>query len=108
MISKARPTDRINNLIQNGLGHDLNKLSYYRIVMQDPHMGFFNTVYREFAVEIMNNTLNYVLNDNVLYQRLRQLLLADQRKKQRRNEEIEVVHDINTTVKVIKKVVRET
>lgn len=77
MISNSKPVNRIDTLIQDGLGRNINKLPYYRIVMTDPHSGFYNTVYREYAVEIMNNLLNYVLNDNQMFQRLRQLLQAE-------------------------------
>jgi hypothetical protein len=77
MISNSKPVSRIDTLIQDGLGHDLRRLPYYRIVMTDPHAGFYNTIYREYAVEIMNNLLNYVLNDSQMFNRLRQLLQAE-------------------------------
>jgi|SRR6516225_3951305 hypothetical protein len=104
MISHRKPVDRITQLIQSGLGRNLKKLPYYRIVMQDPRAGFYNTVYREYAVEIFNNLLDYTLNDAQLYSRLRQLLLNDNRK----HEEAEIVEDSSQkTVKNIKRMLVE-
>lgn len=76
MISNGKPVAKIDDLIQSGLG-DINRIAYYRVVMMDPHAGFYNTVYREYATDVYNKLLDYVLNDNQLYTRLRQLLLAE-------------------------------
>jgi hypothetical protein len=79
-VSNRKPIDRITQLIQSGLGHDLQKLTYYRQVMIDPRSAFFNGVYREYAAEILNNLLNITLNDVTTYNRVRQILLAQQHK----------------------------
>jgi hypothetical protein len=81
---------RITQIIQSGLGSDPRKLSYYRQVMIDPRAGFFNLSYRDYALEIYNNLLNYMLNDVQLYTRLRQLLIQKNRKmSMKAHEELE-------------------
>ena len=81
---------RITQIIQSGLGSDPRKLPYYRQVMIDPRAGFFNLSYRDYALEIYNNLLNYMLNDPQLYSRLRQLLIQQNRKmSMKTHEELE-------------------
>ena len=80
MLSNRKPIDRITQLIQSGLGHDLQKLTYYRQVMIDPRSAFFNGVYREYAAEILNNLLSITLNDVTTYNQVRRILLAQQHK----------------------------
>ena len=75
-----KPIDRITQLIQSGLGRDLQKLTYYRQVMIDPRSAFFNGVYREYAAEILNNLLDITLNDVTTYNQVRRILLARQHK----------------------------
>jgi len=79
-MKHSKPIDRINQLIQMGLGRDIHKVAYYRLVIIDPRTGFNNTIYREYAVEIMNSLLDYTLNDTMMYNRLRQLLLEQNQK----------------------------
>ena len=116
MISRRKPTDRITQLIQSGLGSDLKKLTYYRQVMVDPRAGFYNMVYRNYAVEIFENLVSYVLNDAQLYNRLRQLLLTHREEFQQESEENKRIVETNpwasttmTTeelVKTLKKVLK--
>ncbi len=100
MISRRKPTDRITQLIQSGLGSDLKKLTYYRQVMVDPRAGFYNMVYRNYAVEIFENLVSYVLNDAQLYNRLRQLLLTHREEFQQESEENKRI--VETLKKVLK------
>jgi hypothetical protein len=79
MIGHLRSITQIDALIQAGLGRNINKLDWYREVMLDPRSGFYNVNYRDYAVEIFNNLLDYVLNDMALYHRLRTDLLSDNR-----------------------------
>jgi hypothetical protein len=102
MIPHSRPIGAITQLLQSGLIDDITKLPYGRQVMIDPRSGFYNPIYREYAVDIMNKLLDIVLNDGQTYNRVRQLLLQDHRKYEENlnNEE-------KSVVKTIKKISKE-
>ncbi len=74
-----KPVDRINILLQEGLGKNIRQIALYRQVMQNPTSAFTNLVYRPYAIEILENLLNYALNDVPTFNRLRQLLLQEKR-----------------------------
>lgn len=80
MISNSKPLSNINMLLQLGLINDIKKITYGRICMQDPHQGIYSMVYRSLTEEIYNKLLDYVLNDMVMFNRLRQLLMQDHHK----------------------------
>ena len=104
MISNRKPIDRVTQLVQSGLGHDLQKLTYYRQVMIDPRSAFFNGIYREYGVEILNNLLNIVLNDNTTYNRVRQILLDKQHKTAHKTKSFD--SSAKQRVQTIKKAMR--
>ena len=78
MLNEApnRGMDKIDFLIRNGLGSDLSRMSYYRQIIQNPQQAIRNVVFQKYAAEVLNNLLNYVFKDPVLYNRLRQLLVS--------------------------------
>jgi hypothetical protein len=90
MISHAKPIDRITMLLQAGLTDDLRKLAYYRIAMQDPTVGFNNIIYRTAAAHVLDKLLDYVLNDTALFNRIRQLLQADNKISKKAYESLEI------------------
>ena len=74
--SQNRSMDKINFLIQNGLGSDVSRLSYYRNIIQNPQQAIQSVIMRKYAGEILNNLLGFVFSDSVMYNRLRQLLVS--------------------------------
>jgi hypothetical protein len=74
--SQNRSMDKINFLIQNGLGSDISRLSYYRQIIQNPQQAIQSVIMRKYAAEVLNNLLGFVFSDSVMYNRLRQLLVS--------------------------------
>ncbi|SRR6266705_769294 len=74
--SQNRSMDKINFLIQNGLGSDVSRMSYYRQIIQNPQQAIQSVIMRKYAGEILNNLLGFVFSDSVMYNRLRQLLIS--------------------------------
>lgn len=70
---------QIDQLISAGLGN-IKKLSYYRIILSDPDTGVTNMNYRSLTIQLLKRLFPMILNDQVLYNRLRSLLLADNKK----------------------------
>ena len=70
---------QIDQLVTSGLA-PVKKLSYARIVLTDVKAGITSMVYRDLSIKIFQKITNYILNDQVLYNRLRSLLLADNKK----------------------------
>src|SRR5262249_21121790 len=66
----------IDQLVEAGLA-PIKKLPYARIVLSDVQQGITSMVYRNLAIEMFSKITNYILNDQILYQRLRQLLMND-------------------------------
>lgn len=64
---------QIDLLVESGLA-PIKKLPYARIVMSDVSTGITNMVYRNLAIEIWSKIGKFVLNDSILYNRLRNLL----------------------------------
>ena len=64
---------QIDLLIEAGLA-PIKKLAYARIVLSDVPTGIKNMVYRELAIRMWGKIGHYILNDSILYNRLRVLL----------------------------------
>ncbi len=86
---------QIDQLILSGLGNK-RELPYWRIIMTDPVSAITNMVYRNLTIRLYTKLLKYILTDQIIYQRLRTLLLADN--SWRQNEE---KHSILPTIKEI-------
>jgi hypothetical protein len=71
-----RGTDKIDFLIKHGLGSDQSKLPYYRTIIQNPQQAAQSVVLRKYMAEVFDNLLKLVFEDAVLYNRVRQLLVA--------------------------------
>ena len=65
---------QIDQLVSSGLA-PVKKLPYARIVMSDVDAGITNMNYRNLAIRIWSRISNFLLTDQVLFNRLRQLLL---------------------------------
>lgn len=76
-MQTTKPLNQIDQLLKDGLCPDIQKINWYRQVLQNPQGSFNNTIYRNIAGEVFDKLLNYVLNDSILFNRLRQDLLAD-------------------------------
>lgn len=76
-------------LLQAGLVDDIRKLAYFRIAMQDPKAGFTNVIYRDAAAHVLDKLLDYVLNDTATFNRLRQLIQADNKISKKAYESLE-------------------
>jgi len=63
----------IDMLVQAGLC-PVRKLPYARVVLGDVSAGLNQYVYRDLAVKIYSKISNFILNDQILYQRMLQLL----------------------------------
>ena len=66
----------IDQLIEAGLA-PIKKLTYARIVLNNPHEGIYSMVYRDLAANIFTKITDYILNDSILFNRLRQLLMQE-------------------------------
>ena len=71
-----RGIDKIDFLIKHGLGSDQSKLSYYRQIIQNPQNSAQSVVLRKYMAEVFDNLLDLVFSDSVVYNRIRQLLVA--------------------------------
>jgi hypothetical protein len=100
MRNNRKPVDKIQQLLQDGLAKDQTKIAYYRVVIEDPRMGFNNTIYRQYAADVFNTMINYILNDPVMYNRFRQDLIQDNRNYE------EVVTTRPDTVRILKELGR--
>lgn len=67
---------QIDLLVESGLA-PIKKLPYARIVLGDVPQGITSMVYRDLAIEIFSKITDHILNDSILYQRLRQLLMQE-------------------------------
>lgn len=89
----------IDQLVESGLCSK-KKLPYARIVLSDVNQEIKSMVYRDLAVEIFTKLTNLILNDQVLYQRTRQLLMSQH------HEETENIKE-KKTLETIRKLVKE-
>jgi len=64
---------QIDRLVEAGLA-PIKKLPYARIILSDVPTGIKNMVYRELAIRIFSEITKYCLNDQIMFNRLRQLL----------------------------------
>ncbi len=78
-IEESREVPRIDLLIRAGLG-EADQIVYYRRAMQDPHSVVTNPVYREMVAEVLDELLEIVFDDQVLFNRVRQNLETKNRK----------------------------
>lgn len=95
--------DKINQLLQAGLAKNLKRIDYYRVVMMNPRSSLNTTVYRNLAADILDTLVDQVLNDSVLYNRLRQNLLVKNRKA---GQSTNVKVPKNVTLKEIRKIIK--
>lgn len=69
------PIEKINQLLQLGLGSGPKRLAWDRVILSQPAENWLNnSVYRNSASVILDKLINFSLNDQIMYQRLRQIL----------------------------------
>jgi hypothetical protein len=101
----------IDQLIQSGLGN-VKKLAYYRIILSDPESGVKNMVYRDLTIDLCKKLFGYAINDPIIFNRLRQLLLQRNEGRDTRigtdaYRDLAVKLTPGQTVKIIKKAAKK-
>jgi hypothetical protein len=81
-----RPTQRCDFLVKMGLG-DIEHLTWYRNALQDPSICINSAQYRPVVAEVLDQLLDLILADPVLYNRLRMQLLQNREREQ--SEEVD-------------------
>jgi hypothetical protein len=70
----ARPTAKLDYLVKIGLG-DKRYITFYRNALKDPSICVNNATYRPVVARLLNELLDIIMGDPVLYNRLRMQLL---------------------------------
>jgi hypothetical protein len=76
-----RPTQRCDFLVKMGLG-DIEHLTWYRNALQDPFICVNSAQYRPVVAEVLDQLLDLIFADPVLYNRLRMQLLQNREREQ--------------------------
>jgi hypothetical protein len=72
-----RPIDKITWLVRNGLGSDITRLPYYTQAIQNPQGTVSQVAFRGYVAEVLDNLLDIVFKDPVVYARVASQLLSN-------------------------------
>jgi hypothetical protein len=73
-LEESRSAQKINYLIQLGLGSEKSKLNMYRRVLSDPRSAVANQITRQYTAEVLEKLLDMIFNDSTLWNRTKTLL----------------------------------
>lgn len=74
ILEESRSAQKVNYLIQLGLGSDKSKIGMYRRVLSDPRGAVANQVTRQYSAEILDKLLDLIFSDSALWNRTKTLL----------------------------------
>ncbi len=102
-LDEDRSIAKIDYLILHGLGKDEGKITYYRQVMSDPKKANQNAFLREYVSDVLDELLDIVFSDSIIYNRLRLVLEKEHNDKKRKVSESELLTKIKKVLRDVRK-----